>query len=683
MVKAHQKNAQAAAQKSAGQAATELAVFGAILIFVIGTIMRTAVGNSYTQNQNFKAMRMAMLASWTESKSNPGAIKAQATSHNSASILFVEDRLSPDSGKYGDLDRNPFTAQGSGSFSYNLLYPLSDGQDVNAGVPIMDVYINGLHFPFTMASYVSDKAFIPPGASGAQVCPAGGPYSEPNLTQGQCQQNQCLRNQREWVGGVKESSFNSTAVAPITSTTDDARKIEMSNNACNIFTALANAGVFSASSISQVISQSGSLCGDPNLPSPQVNIDPTIIAGTALQDTSQWNAFTTNYEQKLFLNSSTKSTAAYYNPYFQAILKILTAGQVKYKLFYSLAANRGDNSNTDLSSASAPPFLPSSSGPPNCTSHPCKDQELSLDLVLGGHPNQGVYVGDLMYDLRRLGEFGTNPGGADYNPSFVSSTLQRDNMTWQWAATAGTVGGGDTSKGADPIIGLDPNNNQFPTYDIDGRLKEVTIYKAWLDSGNMHVAFEDPQGGDIDGSWDVNSCSPKPGLKTDSQIFTYTRAGTYLQVNEGKLYNPETGQAVRSANKRNTIDLIQRTIQLSNNTGRFCTSCKDGSFCGAIVANQCADGKACSIPLSSYLPSNGQAPVATLVMCKGLDCANPNPVETCVDHSTTASPCFTPGTIAETCYDTAINVIFVRSRLQDQRGHFWLSNTSGQWGVGK
>ena len=49
------------------QAATELAVFGAILIFILGTIVRTAVGNSYTQNQNFKAMRMAMMASWQSS----------------------------------------------------------------------------------------------------------------------------------------------------------------------------------------------------------------------------------------------------------------------------------------------------------------------------------------------------------------------------------------------------------------------------------------------------------------------------------------------------------------------------------------------------------------------------------------------------------------------------------------
>jgi hypothetical protein len=45
------------------QAAIELAVFGAIVIFIIGTIVRSAAGNSYTQDQNFKAMRQAMLLS--------------------------------------------------------------------------------------------------------------------------------------------------------------------------------------------------------------------------------------------------------------------------------------------------------------------------------------------------------------------------------------------------------------------------------------------------------------------------------------------------------------------------------------------------------------------------------------------------------------------------------------------
>ena len=102
------------------QAAVELAVFGAILIFLLGAIVRSAMSNSYLQNQNFKAMRIAMLASWNGSK-------AQNTARNNASVLFIEDRLSPDFNKYGVLDRNPLIANGSGTFTYMLLYPLTGG----------------------------------------------------------------------------------------------------------------------------------------------------------------------------------------------------------------------------------------------------------------------------------------------------------------------------------------------------------------------------------------------------------------------------------------------------------------------------------------------------------------------------------------------------------------------------
>ena len=101
----------------------------------------------------------------------------------------------------------------------------------------------------------------------------------------------------------------------------------------------------------------------------------------------------------------------------------------------------------------------------------------------------------------------------------------------------------------------------------------MTIYAISQNSdGTPTVSYEDFQGGDIDSMWDSNSCGLKPGLQNDSEIYTFTENGTYLQIKEGKLYNPETDQFVRSANKRDSIDLIQRQIQLSNNTGRFCNA---------------------------------------------------------------------------------------------------------------
>jgi hypothetical protein len=207
-------------------------------------------------------------------------------------------------------------------------------------------------------------------------------------------------------------------------------------------------------------------------------------------------------------------------------------------------------------------------------------------------------------------------------------------VAWQWAATAAT---------SEQDIGLDASNNQFPSYDIDGRLKEVIIYGMSRNpDGTPNVTYEDFQSGDIDGTWDHNSCGPKPGLQNNSQVYTFTKQVTYLQIKEGKLFNPETGQFVRSANKRDTIDLIQRTIQLSNNTGHFCD--KNGNRL-TTVAN---------------------------------DGVTSNPVEVCIPPGS-GSNCFNSDVnIKSTCYDENDNMIFVRSRLEDRRGHFWMTETSGQ-----
>ena len=158
-----------------GQAATELAIFGAILIFIMGAIVRSSVANSYQQNQSLKAMRLAMLKSLQASN-------AEVSSHNSATILYIEDRLAPDFNKFGALERNPYVNSGSGTFSHRLFYPLDEGE-VQSNLPIMDVYINGSHFPLTTAA-LKWKALTQPPAS---CTPTAVDYKE------------CLRNKNEWV----------------------------------------------------------------------------------------------------------------------------------------------------------------------------------------------------------------------------------------------------------------------------------------------------------------------------------------------------------------------------------------------------------------------------------------------------------------------------------------------------
>jgi hypothetical protein len=178
------------------------------------------------------------------------------------------------------------------------------------------------------------------------------------------------------------------------------------------------------------------------------------------------------------------------------------------------------------------------------------------------------------------------------------------------------------------------------------------------------VEYEDFQGGDIDGEWDINSCGPKPGLQNSAKIYTFTKDGTYLHVKEGKMYNPETDQFVRSANQRDTVDMIERAIQLSNNTYRFCTPDNTPQPCVA----------GCLVPGGICAPNQMTCPAG----------AAPNPVEACVDGATCT--CFMNSTvnpqcgntIASTCFDAKQNVMYVRSRIEDRGGRFWMTDTNGQ-----
>lgn len=580
-------------QATAGQAATELAVFGAILIFLLGTIVRTAAGNGFTQNQNFKAMRMAMLDSWNGAKANN-------ISRNSASILIIEDRLSPDSSKYGDMDRNPYIANSSGTFTYLLMYPLA-ASEVAQNLPIMDVYIDGQHFPFTTAAWKTGVNIPVPSSYTCQY-PANS-----------CAQNQCLRNQREWVGGyVFQNQFQSIVPLP-TGLTASQALAQMQANASAIFQELITIGL-----IAPVTGPGGStqyIVTSAFVPPPRASF---MTLPLAFQ---QW-----------FENAYPSTSAM--SQLFQ-IQNILVSDRKPYKLFYTIEAN-----GTSQFSITPPVCA-------NLNTVTCKDKALSSTVsVLDANGKLFTNTnGEMEYDLLRMGNYGPGSNAASVDAQFptVASCAvpaMRCDVAWQWAATAGTVQG-DTTDGADPMIGLNPNNNQYPTYDVDGRLKEVTIYAISQNAdGSPTVSYEDFQGGDYDTTWDTSSCGVKPGMQSDSQIFTFTKSGTFLQIKEGKLFNPETGQVVRSINQRDTVDLIQRLFQLSNNTGRFC---------------------------------NGNTPLATVAG----DGVTPNPVEACVDGSGTNN-CYNGNTFAMTCFDTANNMLYVRSRIENRGGHYWVTNASGQ-----
>ncbi len=143
------KNSKIKKSKTA-QAAIELAVFGVILIFVLGTLIRQAVGDGYAQNQSLKAMRLAMTMSFYCSHGMNGCSPFQ-TSRNNANVLFIEDRLTSDPGKYGAIDRVPYVFTGGGSHSKQFFQPVEDGEIYN--LPVYDVFINGQHFPLKTSGF--------------------------------------------------------------------------------------------------------------------------------------------------------------------------------------------------------------------------------------------------------------------------------------------------------------------------------------------------------------------------------------------------------------------------------------------------------------------------------------------------------------------------------------------------
>lgn len=131
--------------KKKAQTAAEVAVFGAILIFVIGLTVRHAMDAGYAQNQSLKAMRLAMKMSYEASEGRTEA------SRNVATVLFIEDRLTADSAKYGAIDRTPYMISASATHNRNLFLPVGFGS--NDDLPVMDVFVNGKHFVFTTSAF--------------------------------------------------------------------------------------------------------------------------------------------------------------------------------------------------------------------------------------------------------------------------------------------------------------------------------------------------------------------------------------------------------------------------------------------------------------------------------------------------------------------------------------------------
>ncbi len=534
--------------RNKAQAAIELAVFGAIVIFVVGMIVRTAVSNSYTMNQNLKAMRYAMLKSLQTSSSG-------STSRNSASVLYIEDRLSPDFSKYGSLDRTPYFAQGSGTFT-NLLFYSVDPDEVEQNLPTTDIYINGVHLPLTTAG-LREIVHQPP----------------------------VLKDQWDEIQKHNRQQISYIDV-------------------------LVDYGIYDR--------YERFYDGDATVPDPR---------GDGTHRYHGWDFKCASEEIDNPAAPGTK-IKRYYG----------------CQLYYTLIPNGRAGW---------------------CITDGCNNDGSPLNL-------------DERFDLNRNDDFSDDP------KDNTRTKVPRKDMAWQWRAVKGLFSVSEMNGRASAA------NSRYPSFDINNDRKEETLYTAIVPGAGSGVVKDiimgetalDFTAGDLDLSRD-DSDEGQVGLQSDTAIYTRPRTGgtgTYLEIRNGKLFDAGSNTVVRSLNKRDTVDIIERRIRLSNNTGRFCRASYECQG-GVDASGNCPSGV---IQLVTSPP--GEC-IAGLAKVNGVCPAGDNPVEACAasDTSTTTIPgnptiandCFKEENVAKTCMDVSTNIIYVRSRLMDQQGHKWTTDVSG------
>jgi len=566
----------------AAQTAIELAVFGSILIFVLGVTIRSAMLRGAQQQSTLRGMRLAMTLSHQTSEPKNNA------SRNSASVLIIEDRLTAASGKYGAVDRTPFLAQGSATHSVNLFMPVDYG-DVG-DLPLSDLFINGHHFTLRMSGFRSFEM--------AAACSAvGGACSTPKQV-ADCD-GDCTASSLEYYRG---------ADVPL-----DLNPIPYDHY------------------------------WEPNCVQLQVSDDCRGLAPAACVAAGCINCSGTSFER--YIRTATVGCARMY--------KIMD----NHPKFQSTGAPENGWCDNELASGAGVGPLAAECQVAPCLTTPAKGCNLRLqdrfDL------DQQDWDGDTLDVV-------------------VVDQLQREGFAWQWYQVLGydegwrapeslgfSLGDEDWLPGVviapvwlqgEGLIMEDADcsdqckDPQNTTLDLDYDLKLEAVARNTENNRQGKVVFpsgviqrlgvRDGQLGDIDTSYNDSDEAlgiPAPGFTKNVRIYTQLRGetspdgGTYYQIDEGQLFTGmgDTRQFVRAASKKDQIDIVERTFQLSNNTGRLCST---GSP---------------SVPVDPE-------------------------IEVCGNN---ALECFWVGNRDRTCLDVPNMLLYIRSRVADLHGRKWVTET--------
>lgn len=258
-----------------------------------------------------------------------------------------------------------------------------------------------------------------------------------------------------------------------------------------------------------------------------------------------------------------------------------------------------------------------------------------------------------------------------YYSSGITYEPVREHFNWQWfPMTKNQLSG----------LSLDTIEDGFKV-DVDGDWKEERIVShpftgsGCLPAGDLCITVLDDQDGDIDSTiddgtverWAVKNPGSKlrrPGLQPEVKQYSFTMENTYLWNREGRLYSHD-GQFIRNETRQDHLDIIERVLYLSNDTGRFCSQ-------EAGVGSGVGAGLSLCTSTSSCFPTGwGNSDYAKKRGLRHMV----NPVEACVVPGT-PDTCFSVTNITSTCMDLGTSggpTIFVRSRIRDRRRMRWVT----------
>ncbi len=511
------------AKAEKAQIATELAIFGAILVFIVSVIVRNGLNASYVQNQSLKAMRLALSASYIGSE-------AQTTSRNQASVLVVEDRLSISTGPYGAVDRTPYIFQGQGSDTKLFFYPVDWKELYPSGksLPRFDLIVNGQHFVFTVAEARTSRNFCfdDPDDNNDGISNGPGDVTEPCTLNPNWEPN-CAVIHRVKGQDIPPGWADPNAIPPWVNQ--------------DVINALEN-------------------------PPPGLYVPPTSPGLTNVNESIPDIGLTVGCERFF------KTAGNYPESSFCTCLPNLDPATCWCPGYPDICTKKKDDPGATC--ACAIPGTPCPNpGYNDIEKLIIKDSDARVAAF--PDPTKRYFNPDQRFDLNR--------DGIPDVPVAGGQPTDRNTFAWQWDLVMAIK----RTKGVHMIKGepisdskTDPINTSV---DLDGDLKEEVIQTILETDPKFHVVitkfgYLDYQEGDVDFTRGNHEPGHDPGFFEEVQFFGRTQDGTFYQLTETGNYQ-DPGDSIRyefahkyvMTRKKGRVDIIQRVFQLNNNTGRLCS----------------------------------------------------------------------------------------------------------------